>query len=565
MTPKQFVKAYNKHGSIKAVARQSGVSYHVARNAYLHAVEEGLVDKQPVGRKSRAQTKTPEPPVFEGKVKAMATPEFKLPAKGKVKRYLFTSAQNDTKLHDQFFENLLTLAKHYDAKLHVARFTYVKSGLGARGDKAEAVRKADNKEDFYSAKDLWWDARLIPYFLDKRRQIAPGLVWCGEMNILPTAVRPLSGLEVYTGRQSGIFPHVKLAMESIPSGKFEATKFNYTTGTVTLRNYIQRKAGLKAEFHHCYGALLVEVDSDGNWFVRQINADSEGVIHDLDLRVDENGVTTGLRVEAITWGDIHVQRMDRDVYELAWGDDSIVDALRPKYQFIHDLLNFGSRNHHDMKDPFKQFSRFVEKNDSVEREVAQAMDFIAEISDQSPDSQIIIVDSNHDRALERWLRESEWRTDPVNMLFYMSSVQAKLLAIRDNDKDFHMMRHWWTHYERLMTMPGEAPRNVRFLDEDESFVVCEDAHGGIECGMHGHLGPNGARGGDRAFARMGRRANKGHSHIAGIVDGVFSSGTSSELDLEYNRGPSSWSHSLTLTYENGKRAIITIWNLKWRA
>src|SRR3546814_337856 len=83
--------------------------------------------------------------------------------------------------------------------------------------------------------------------------------------------------------------------------------------------------------------------------------------------------------------------------------------------------------------------------------------------------------------------------------------------------------------------------------------------------MHGHLGPNGARGGAAAFAKMGRKANVGHSHQAGIYDGIFTAGTSSNLDMGYNRGPSSWSHSDVLTYKNGKRTIITHWNGKWRA
>ena len=123
-----------------------------------------------------------------------------------------------------------------------------------------------------------------------------------------------------------MLPHVKVAMESVPSGKFEATKFNYTTGTVTQRNYIQRKEGLKAEFHHCYGALLVEVDSDGDWFVRQLNADSEGTLHDLRLRVKDGVVTSGNVAEAIFWGDIHVARLTDMVQYLAW-DNSNLDNI----------------------------------------------------------------------------------------------------------------------------------------------------------------------------------------------------------------------------------------------
>ena len=81
----------------------------------------------------------------------------------------------------------------------------------------------------------------------------------------------------------------------------------------------------------------------------------------------------------------------------------------------------------------------------------------------------------------------------------------------------------------------------------------------------GYLGPNGAQGGANAYAKMGRKANVGHTHQAGIRDGIYTGGTLSYLDLGYNRGPSSWSHSNIITYVNGKRTIITMWNGKWRA
>jgi len=41
-----------------------------------------------------------------------------------------------------------------------------------------------------------------------------------------------------------IFPHAKLAMRSIPTMQGEGTKLNYTTGTVTKRNYVQKRAGI---------------------------------------------------------------------------------------------------------------------------------------------------------------------------------------------------------------------------------------------------------------------------------------------------------------------------------
>ncbi|KKK55344.1 hypothetical protein LCGC14_3075480, partial [marine sediment metagenome] len=198
--------------------------------------------------------------------------DIALPAAGKVRRYILTCAQNNTHLNEPVWRNLLALARHYDAAVMVSRFVYDKRTHSNMDKDKFAPGRADPSE-------VSWAPEIVPYLCDERVELAPSLVFCGEMNILPTAVRPLSGIEAYTGRKSGIFPHVKVAMESVPSGKYEGTKINYTTGTVTQRNYIQRKAGLKADFHHVYGGLLVEVDGDGNWFARQLNADGEGTIY----------------------------------------------------------------------------------------------------------------------------------------------------------------------------------------------------------------------------------------------------------------------------------------------
>ena len=552
ITPQEFVKAYAKHGSVKAVARNEGITYHRARKAYQIAVLNKLMDAQPVGRKNNDQVKKPEP-VFTGDTHIKKVREFKVPEGKNIKRYLFTSAQNNTKIHEGLWENLKALAAHYDAEIHVSRYTYMKSGLGEKGDKAKFTEVKD--ETLYGAKVVAWTPEIEDYLNDERCVVAPGLVWCGEWQRLPTVKRPLGGYESYTGRKSGIFPHAKIEMSSVPASKFEDPKFNYTTGTVTRMNYIVKGAGLQAIFHHGFGALLVEVDSDGDWFCRQLNATNDGVICDLDLMVEDGKVTDGHRPEGLNLGDVHVQEKDDGVDSVI---DTMVKDLRPRHAFYHDILNFGSGSHHERKDPFRRYERFVKEQHDVDKEVTETMAYLANKAKRHPQSRHIVVDSNHDRALERWLREADWRDDPVNMLFYMDAARAKLDAISHGDDEFHMLRHWWHECEMDYS-------NVRFLDEDESFVICEDTHGGIECGMHGHLGPNGARGSAAAFAKMGRKANVGHTHSCGIYDGIYTAGTSSNLDLGYNNGPSSWSHSEIVTYQTGKRAIITLYNGKYKA
>jgi len=538
-TLEDYVKVYKEHGSIKAVSRNTSLTYHGSRKLFWLAVEDKLI---------------PDPknkPVMEGQVKVTKIPSMPIPEEGEVKRYLFTSAQNNTKVHKAFFDNLEAFAEFHDAEIHVARITYVKSGLGAKGDKATIDEAPSGKKQ-----PMWWDERIDPYLSDNKFQVAPGLIWCGEWNILPTAVRPLSQLESHNGSQSGIYPHSKRAIESVATNHVGYTKFNYTTGTVTMRNYIQRKAGLKSELFHCYGALLVEVDSNGNWYCREINATDDGSFYDLDMFVKDGKYSFGHRVEAITWGDIHVAEIDLPTVQLCWGDGGMAHTLRPKYQFLHDVLDFRCKSHHEIKNPHMMFKRHTQGWVNVEEEVRLTAEFVNRVYNCKDDSQIIIVDSNHHNHLGRWLREQEGLKDPTNAIFWLE-LNAKILREMQIEKEPIILKEAF----KLVGFDFLDIHRVKFLGEDESFVICGD----IEGGMHGDIGPNGARGSPAAFAKMGKKANTGHTHKAQVIDGVYVCGTTGKLNPDWTSGPSSWSHTETVTYQNGMRTLVTLFNGKWRA
>jgi hypothetical protein len=172
------------------------------------------------------------------------------------------------------------------------------------------------------------------------------------------------------------------------------------------------------------------------------------------------------------------------------------------------------------------------------------------------------VRSNHDDHLDRWLTENDGRFDPVN---------ADYWGLLNHWKTEYIMRHHsipdMLHLAITNSDYDFARRNkITFLTDDNSFVICPKSGNGIECGLHGDRGANGSRGSRRQFAKsLGRRSNVGHSHSAGITQGCFQAGTNSLLKLSYNQGLSSWTHSDIITYVNGKRAIVTFFNGKWRA
>lgn len=537
-TAEDHVAAYAKYGSIRKAADALGINHK--------SIERSLakLDQQP--------SKTELYGNLGGQTKTIIK---KVPKRG-VKRYIVTAAQTETKINEAFWNNLLALATYYDAEVLVAPFAYNKQAFGHQtNSKPGGAGKSKDSETF---SDL--DPALVPYLTSDRVQLARGLVFCGEVQILPTAVDPLSGLETYTGRASGIFPHAKIELRSIPSMRDEPTKFNYTTGCVTKHNYIQKKAGQKGEFHHAYGALIVEVTADG-WWVRQLNADKDNVIYDLDVAAyNEGGGSVARRrveAEALVSGDVHVAEMDPDVLEATWGDGGLVDLLQPKQQILHDVFDMRSRPWQDEQSFHRQFEKHVKDQETVEGELAECATALRIIVPTCPKT--VIVRSNHDLKLERWLDNGDYKKDLPNALFFLQAQLAKVEAILAGDDKFNVLR--WALSRFGVHLLGDT----QFLAEDESYILCKDKSGGIECGNHGHRGPNGSKGTPKGFMKMARKMIIGDKHSAGIYGGVYVTGTCTGPGVAYAKGPSSWSPTHCVVYPNGKRTLVTMWNKRFFA
>ncbi|MEP0451253.1 hypothetical protein, partial [Parasphingorhabdus sp.] len=474
-----------------------------------------------------------------------------LPVGKKVRRYILSSCQDETKPDHAFVRNLEAYAEWLgDCEIMLSGFTYNKSGL------EDVERRKSGKKDQPSI----YHKSLRKYLNNGQSRLCDGLLFCGEMNTLPTAVRPLSGFETYTGGDWGIFPHPKIQLEAIATSKFERTKHLMTTGCVTKPNYVKKKAGIKAAFHHEIAAVLVEVDVDGSYFCRHLCADKHGSFYDLDRWIKQGEVTTGHRIEALNPGDIHHEKLDPDVALSVFGydvktrtittRDNLIDWLRPKFTFLHDLSDFSARNHHNIKDPHFLYQTHSTQTANVEYELQGCSDFCS--VNRRPFMELKVIQSNHDNALLRWLKSVDWRDDMENAKFYLQT-QLDCLKLIDSSNGTPIFE------KVLRDLSSDGLAGIQFIGEDDSFVICDD----IECGMHGHLGANGSRGNLKQFTKFGRKSTTGHSHSAGWFDGALAAGVCSSLDLIYNKGASSWSHSNVLTYANGKRTIVTEMNGRW--
>ena len=462
--------------------------------------------------------------------------------------FVLTYCQNNTPIHDGFWDALQSLVRKRNADLLVIKGRY-RNPTGPKESK-----KADQK--------YWWDERSHEYLWDKREDLCGSLTILGDIRVQPTAVCPLTGLDSVTGGKSGILGHPKIELRTIATPQQALPKTMMTTGACTEQNYSDSKAGKKGEFHHAIGARIVEIRGN-NFFTREINALRDGSFIDLDTEYFPDGTNQPAKpAEVLSLGDWHSGMTCPEVINATFGDEgSMCQVLKPKYLVWDDVLDQYGRNHHDKDDPFKSLAMYKDEQydrGNLENEVLAACweleHFTAEAERHTGASVTSVVNcSNHDEALTRWIKEGNWKTDPVNAEFYLRTALMMAESV-DMKPGGHTCAEAFALWGKQ-----ECSSKIQFLGRNDSFYRLD-----IEHGMHGDVGPNGARGSIVNISKIGVKTVIGHSHTPGIVGGCYQKGTSTVLRLHYTRGPSSWMNSHVVTYANGKRAILTVIDGEWR-
>lgn len=530
MEQAELYEAVVKYGGIRPAGRALGIPENTIRRK-LKGFQPPLPDYAYVPGEEAL------PPTHIGE-QGVPTVDY-VPVSPAVRRFIFTSAQNNARVHQGFWKNLLAFGQHMNADVMVGFTVYDKAGYrGVVANKGERELRQ---------KDIWWDKAVEPYTCGHRARLHKRLAFCGELDIIATARNPLGGLDSYCGRSSIIVPHNTFAFRCVESRREQMPKEMYTTGSCTLPRFVQRKTGQIAAFHHVIGALLVEITAEGFWHVHHLNAETDGSFYWLDKRVSKGRVTANKQgIEGLVLGDIHHEKIDATQASAAHG---ILKDLKPRHVFVHDLIDFRSRNHHNRQDPFFRAGVTGVK---VEDELCAAGRFLDNIIENVPTGQVYVVESNHHEALVRWLKETDWREDADNAAFYL--LLAREIVVAAAAGTYVNGLRW-----ALQDYLGYADK-AEFLEMDQSVEVA-----GVECGIHGHVGPSGTRGNPRAFSRLGFKTFTAHTHSPSIVDGCYTVGVMGKLDMGYNRGPSKWMHCHGIIYPNGKRAFLFVKNEKWRA
>lgn len=468
------------------------------------------------------------------------TPVFARTIGRSTARFIVTAAQNATPVHGGFVKALEIACNALNAELLVIPLRY--KNPTSRWTKSQA-------------NDEVWAPEVTPYLYNQRKALNKNIVVLGDIKTQPTASSPLTGFEAITHGESAILGHTKLQLRVIPTPQMRFPKILTTTGACTKPNYTDSRAGKLGEFHHTLGAALVE--TRGKIFhLRQINADSTtGHFTDLTTIYGPGGGTVpALPASALAMGDTHADFVDPAVDRATFGRGGIVETLRPRHLVFHDLLDGYSVNPHHRGNPFAALVKRHTGKDDAQAEVLRAVKFLTDRTYAGTEQ--IVVPSNHDDFLRRWIIDTDWRSDPTNAKFYLTTALAMVESAKLTPHGVQYadpFQYWVRRYARESC-------EVRCLGADESFVL-----GDVEYGLHGDRGPNGSRGSARSLRRIGVKTVIGHSHTPAIEEGCYQTGTSTRLRLEYNAGPSSWLQSHVIQYAlGGKRCLINIIEGEWR-
>lgn len=425
--------------------------------------------------------------------------------------YIVTWAQNNTPVFMPFWNNILRYASALGASIHVIAGRY-KNPTSIFSDKKE---------------EKWADV-LLPYLDASVHNIHERVKIVSDIKVQPTSSSPLNNMEGVSQGKTSVFGHPRVHMRTLPTIYDNGVtsdnvyslspQFLFTTGAVTVADYTDSNAGAKGKFHHTPGFVIIELLDDGSYRIRQVIArKDDGSFTDLYWNVSEEGIKRIDGVKGIVFGDLHVAKMsslsvDRVLH--------MIGEFSPEYVVLHDVFDGESINPHEKDNPIKQYLSKRSMRHSLEHEIDATVTLVNVLSEIT---NVVIVNSNHDYFLEKYIITSDWKKDVDNAPQYMKYALAMMNKETPNGL-----------FSYIIDSRSINPEKVTCLGVDQSFIIGER-----ECGQHGHLGTSGSKGSPHQFKRLSKKNITGHTHSPLRIDGLTVVGCQ-DISHGYNKGLSNW-------------------------
>ena len=427
---------------------------------------------------------------------------------------VITSAQSDTKPKHADLKALEFYCEHNNIPLIIIPFTYLNRG----------------NPMYDNSTGHTWHERLLPYLSSERIYFGDWVVF-GDISITPTKQMPLSGVAHMGKGKSAAFGHTRLHLTTIDGSTQKRSEIAVTSSAITQENYTDSVSGSIGEFNHIIGG--VRLYRDGR--VRTLQTKGYKVCDLNEMYDAKEEKVTQSAVKALILGDTHAGEMDELVWGATYDEDGVIDTLDPEIVVHHDIHSQAHESKHNNKDPFARERARIEQG-SVQEELDKSIAILELTSDR----RTMVVKSNHDDHLGAFIKERDWRKlSGSDRMLYLEIAQAWSEAVA-NEEPFNPLEYALGDY-------------AEFIGANKSFKVM-----GIELGLHGDKGANGARGAPNGFKKVADPMVAGHNHRHTIIDGYMSVGTSSRIDLPYVGPLGGWSQGHGCINALGKRQPIIL-------
>lgn len=351
-------------------------------------------------------------------------------------------------------------------------------------------------------------------------------------------------MRIAANKGSFIFASPKQRLKMVPAGMGKIPYAVMTTGAITEADYLtsnymsQRTAWIAGE-DHMLGGLIIEIEDDEIYHYRQFQNDENGSLIDIGVQYNWDDSVENV-TPILVGGDWHSGSTDPVSVRCK---KEMFRQMNVKKFIMHDGYDGVPINGHEDNDVILKAQRYRDGQLDVEASLVKFADDINMLLDEV--EELIIVKSNHDDMLDRWLRKGFYTKEPIN---HRLALDLAAQLIDGNDPLIYAAERFGV----------KDMSRVRWLKLDEDYRVA-----GIQLGAHGHKGANGSRGSVKNMEVCYGQSVTGHAHTPEILRGAWQTGTSTVLRLSYNKGPSSWMQTDCLVYPNGARQLINIINGKW--
>lgn len=431
-------------------------------------------------------------------------------------KYIITSIQLNGRVNKNLLANLLNFAKEQGVD---KIFTFLQRGRYIEEEVIDKLIEANNIELIHG--EIKLNANLKIY----------------DTLILPQQINPFFGMNRKLSRDySYVLPSPKIRYDSIASTS-QLPRALMSTGALTHPNYKTHTAhGRKAQEQHQYGFVYIEIVNNQIFKAYQIEATKKGDFQHLTKKYHD-GKKMDSQPEALILGDWHTGDTDKWVRKESI---KMIHELNPKRVIFHDLFNGHSINHHEKGQLLAELRNLRDKRSCLEEELKAVHKELTYFGNRFPNQQFLVVRSNHDDFLEKYIQAKMFIDDPINFLFTCKVISR----IVDANK---------IPLQEALSLLGDLPDNIRFTQQDESYRVY-----GIELANHGHLGANGSKGSPNQFNALNLKMITGHTHSPKLMENGMVVGTSTRLRLSYTHGASSWLNAHGILYSNGKYGLLTL-------